>query len=117
MGHVNSHSCSSRLCLLPRVKCPEGACPLGDGCGDRSNGTGPASALHEPLQERLDLGRQQLVPLQVEMGVIFLEDIQPRAAVIVRKGEVVKSLRGGYDELLAGFMDELEFFLSQRKTQ
>ena len=38
-------------------------------------------------------------------------------AVIFRKGEVVKSLRGGYDELLAGFMDELEFFLSQRKTQ
>jgi len=38
-------------------------------------------------------------------------------AVIFRKGEVVKSLRGGYDELLAGFMDELELFLSQRKMQ
>ncbi|EPR37530.1 4-hydroxy-3-methylbut-2-en-1-yl diphosphate synthase [Desulfovibrio sp. X2] len=35
-------------------------------------------------------------------------------AVVFRKGEVVKSLRGSFDDLLAGFMAELDRFLEER---
>jgi len=37
-------------------------------------------------------------------------------AVIFRKGEIVGTVRGGFEELLAGFMVELEKFLTERKN-
>ena len=36
-------------------------------------------------------------------------------AVIFRKGEIVGTVRGGFEELLAGFMVELEKYLKERK--
>ena len=37
-------------------------------------------------------------------------------AVIFRRGEIVATVRGGFEDLLAGFMSELEKFLSERKN-